>query len=67
MSPHHIFIYKKVVWNGMYRAYEFTFAGMPASHYGMFVCDFGSKGKQAHSVNKLSRLIFPMDLDRPDC
>lgn len=27
----------------MYQAYEFTYAGMPASMYGMFVCDFGNK------------------------
>lgn len=32
----------------MYRTYEFTFADTPASLYGMFVCDFGSK---KHSDN----------------
>ena len=33
----------------MYRSYEFTFADTPASLYGMFVCDIGSK---SHSDNE---------------
>lgn len=33
----------------MFRTYEFTYAGIPASAFGMFVCDLGSK---KHSDNK---------------
>lgn len=33
----------------MYKSYEFTFADVPASMYGMFVCDIGNK---SHSDNE---------------
>ena len=38
----------------MYRTYEFTFADTPASLYGMFVCDFGSK---KHSDNAFGNVV----------
>lgn len=52
----------------MYRSYEFTFADTPASIYGMFVCDIGSKkhgdnefGNRANIVEaRIANRITPL-------
>ena len=52
----------------MYRSYEFTFAGVPSSTFGMFVCDIGSKrhgdnafGNRANIVEqRLAHRIRPL-------
>lgn len=52
----------------MYRSYQFTFANVSASMFGMFVCDIGSKkhsdnafGNQANIVEtRLPRRITPL-------
>lgn len=52
----------------MYSSYEFTFADIPASIYGMFVCDIGSKkhtdndfGNKANIVEKrIANRITPL-------
>lgn len=52
----------------MYRTYEFTFAGMPASMYGMYVADVGNKkhsdnpfGNQANIVEtRIANRVTPI-------
>lgn len=41
----------------MYRTYEFTFADTPASLYGMFVCDFGSKKHGDNSFGNKASIV----------
>ena len=52
----------------MYKAYEFTFAGIPASAFGMFISDIGNKkhgdnvfGNQANVVEtRIANRIKPL-------
>ena len=41
----------------MYRTYEFTFADTPASLYGMFVCDFGSKKHSDNAFGNRANIV----------
>ena len=52
----------------MYKAYEFTFAGIPASAFGMFISDIGNKkhgdnvfGNQANVVEtRIANIIITL-------
>lgn len=41
----------------MYQSYEFTFAGMPASMYGMFICDLGSKKHSDNAFGNQAKIV----------
>lgn len=41
----------------MFDAYEFTYAGIPASTYGMFVCDLGSKKHSDNNFGNTANIV----------
>lgn len=41
----------------MYRAYDFTFAGVSASMYGMYVADIGNKKHGDHSFGNVANIV----------
>lgn len=60
----------------MYRAYEFTFTGMPASMYEMYIADIGGKkanvnlspvGCAGGYCDAVAESIIPQKCEPPPC